>query len=138
MHTVIVLEPVSQHNFDDLTVLLTCDEALLQSLNPKQRSGTANPNELFEDIVKWQTDNQASSYAIRLDNKSIGLIASAEWNKGYGTEAFVQIIEIAKRRGFTQLSASINPSNQASKRIWENFGARFGIQDDGLVALLKI
>ena len=149
-----MVEPISEQNFSDLAVLLTCDEALLQSLGSGQRSRTATPNELFEDIAKWQTDNNASSYAIRLENRSIGLIslshqknthaqvgywlASSEWRKGYTTEAFVQIIEIAKRRGFTKLSASIDPSSTASKHIWDNLGARFKVHNDGLVASLKI
>lgn len=154
MQGAIVIEPISEQNFGDLAVLLTCDEALLKSLGSGQRSRTTAPSELFEDIAKWQSDNKANSYAIRLENKSIGLIslghqknkhaqvgywlASSEWNKGYTTEAFVQIIEIAKQRGFTKLSASIDPSNTASKRIWDNLGARFRVHNDGLIASLKI
>jgi RimJ/RimL family protein N-acetyltransferase len=154
MQSVIVIEPISEQNSGDLAVLLTSDEALLKSLGFGQRSRIATPNKLFEDIAKWQTDNKASSYAIRLENRSIGLIslshqknthakvgywlASSQWNKGYTTEAFVQIIEIAKQRGFTKLSASIDPSNTASKRIWDNLGARFRVYNDDLIASLKI
>ena len=149
-----MIEPISEQNFGDLAVLLTCDKALLKSLGSGQRSRTATPSELFEDIEKWQTDNKASSYAIRLGNKSIGLIslshqksthaqvgywlASSQWNKGYTTEAFVQIIEIAKRRGFTRLSAFIDSSNAASKHIWDNLGARFRVHNNGLIVSLKI
>lgn len=154
MQGVIAIEPISKQNFGDLVILLTCDETLLKSLGSRQHLRTVAPNELFEDIAKWQTDNKASSYAIRLENKSIGLISlshqknthaqvgywltSSEWDKGYATDAFVQIIEIAKRRGFTKLLASIDPSNIASKRIWDNLGARFRVRNDGLIALLNI
>ncbi|MBC7943010.1 GNAT family N-acetyltransferase [Candidatus Saccharibacteria bacterium] len=154
MQNGIVIEPITEHNFGDLAVLLTCDETLLQSLGSGQRSRTATSSELFEDIEKWQMDNNANSYTIRLDNKSIGLIslshqkstyaqvgywlASSEWNKGYTTEAFAQLIEIAKQCGFTQLSATIDPSNTASKRIWEKLGASFRICNDELIALLEI
>lgn len=150
----IVIEPIREQNFGDLALLLTCDEVLIQSLVSGKRSRTATASELFEDIQKWQTDNNANSYVIKLGNKSIGLIslshqkntqvrvgywlASSEWNKGYTTEAFVQIIEIAKQRGFTKLSASIDPFNIASKRIWDNLGAHFSVQDDGLIASLRI
>jgi len=154
MQSVIAIEPLSKQNFGDLAVLLTSDKTLLKSLGDKQRSRTANYNELFEDIAKWQSDNNADSYAIRFENKSIGLIslshqknthakvgywlASSQWNKGYTTAAFIQIIEIAKQRGFTKLSASIDPSNSASKHIWDNLEARFRVSGDYLIASLKI
>lgn len=154
MQSVIAIEPISEQNIGDLEVLLSSDEILLKSLGDKQRLHTVTCNELFEDITKWQSDNNADSYAIRLENKSIGLIslshqknsharvgywiASSEWNKGYTTAAFIQIIEIAKQRGFTKLSASINPSNSASKHIWDNLGARSRVSGDYLIASLKI
>ena len=154
MQSVIALDPISEQNFGDLAVLLTTDETLLKSLGREQRSRTPTYNELFEHITKWQSDNNADSYAIRLKNKSIGLIslshqknthakvgywlASSEWNKGYTTAAFIQIIKVAKQRGFTRLSASIDPSNKASKHIWENLGASFAITGDYLTASLDI
>lgn len=154
MQDAIEIEPVSKQNFGDLAVLLTSDTVLLQSLGSRQPSRSATPNELFEDIAKWQTNNNADCYAIRLEDTSIGLIslshqknehaqvgywlASAEWNKGYATQAFGQIIDIAKQCGFTKLSATIDPSNTASKRIWSNLGASFKMYDDSLIASLKI
>ena len=163
MDSIITIEPIDEQNFGDIAVLITYDKVLLKSLSPGRDFQTAI-NELktmddifkkeFEYITKWQTDNDANSYAIRLKNKSIGLIslshqkgrqanvgywlASSEWNKGYATKAFDQIINIAKKRGFTKLLATIDSSNIASKRIWENRGASFDIRDNKLITSLKI
>jgi RimJ/RimL family protein N-acetyltransferase len=150
----IVVELVSEQNISDLAVLLTDDVLLLQSLGSKQTLPPKNPNELYDEITKWQKSNKATCYVIRLKNRSIGLIslshqkdtnarvgywlASSQWHKGYTSIAFAQIIEIAKQRGFKKLSATIDPSNAASKRIWDKCGASFKDCSDGLTASLRM
>jgi RimJ/RimL family protein N-acetyltransferase len=151
MHNAITLELINEQNFNDLVFLLTYDKVLLKSLESEPLS---NNNKQFRYIAKWQSENKANSYAIRLGNKSIGLIslsyekdkqakvgywlASSEWNKGYATKAFIQIVKIAKQCGVIKLSASINPLNAASKRIWDNLGANFKVFNNNLIASLEI
>jgi len=154
MHDAISLEPISQRNFDELAYALSHDKALIKSLDNSKHVRTMSAEALFNDAIKWQSDNRANSYAIRLRNRSIGMISlshqadasarvgywlvSAEWRKGYATQAFRRIIEIAKQQGFAKLSGSIELSNIASKRIWDNFGAHFQEDNEILIASLKI
>jgi ribosomal-protein-alanine N-acetyltransferase len=154
MERVIKLRRISRTNIINLALLLSNDNILSQSLSPGKPLCAISAKELFADLEKWQVNNNANTYVIRLGSKSIGSISlshqngsfarvgywleSSEWNKGYATQAFAQIIEIARKRGFETLSASIGTSNIASRRIWEKFGANFTECGDRLTASLSI
>ena len=154
MHDAISLEPISQRNFDELAYALSHDKALIESLDNSKHVRTMSAEALFNDAIKWQSDNRANSYAIRLGNRSIGMIslshqadasarvgywlASSEWGNGYATQAVHLIIEIAKKKKITKLFATIDSSNIASKRIWDKLGAHFEMENHKLVASLDI
>jgi ribosomal-protein-alanine N-acetyltransferase len=148
------VELMNKTNFNNLATLLNYDQPLRKSLGYKSDIGTETAEEMYEYIIKWQTYNKSSSYVMRLGNESIGLIslshqsgvharigywlASAWWHCGFGTQAFEQILEIAKQNGFTGVAASISLDNIASKRIWEKYGANFKKEGTMLTVSLKI
>jgi ribosomal-protein-alanine N-acetyltransferase len=153
MNRKVKVELMNKVNFDNLAVLLNYDQLLRKSLGYESDIGTETADEMYEYIIKWQTDNKASSYVIMLGDESIGLIslshqsgtharigywlASAKWRHGFATQAFEQVLEIAKRNGFTEVAASISLDNIASKRIWEKYGASFKKEGTMLTASLK-
>lgn len=49
-------------------------------------------------------------------------IARAHWNKGYATEAALQLVEIARTLGLTRLEGSHFIDNPASGRVLEKLG----------------
>jgi len=51
-------------------------------------------------------------------------ISSNYWGNGYASQAFSQVINFAKLKRIEYVSSSIKDDNLASKRIWENYGAK--------------
>jgi len=149
----ITIKPISKNNIANLADMLNYDDKLIASLGSR-KSHIVTPAELFTDLEKWQIENNADSYVIVFNKNVIGLIslshqndrqarvgywiASSEWGKGYTSKAFKQIVTIAKNQGFIKLSASIDPFNIASKRIWEKSGAIFTKKDGKIIATLDI
>jgi len=149
----LTIKPISKNNVTNLANLLNYDDSLITSLDSRKLH-IITSTELFSDLEKWQIGNNANSYVILLNKNTIGLIslshqdnrqarvgywiASSEWGKGYTSAAFKQIVAIAKNQGFIKLSATIDPSNIASKRIWEKSGAVFTKKDGKINATLGI
>lgn len=88
---------------------------------------------------EWQRSRQAVTYCIWTDHPvgTISLshrtaerqarigywLASQEWGKGIGTQAFAQVLEIARQEGIRQVSATVARNNTASLRLWQRYGA---------------
>jgi RimJ/RimL family protein N-acetyltransferase len=50
-------------------------------------------------------------------------LASRAWGRGIASQAFAQLLEIARKQGVRQVSAVISISNLASLRIWRRYAA---------------
>lgn len=149
----LLIKPINKNNVANLAHLLNYDDKLILSLGSR-KSHIITPAELYSDLEKWQIENHADSYVIVLNKNVIGLIslshqnnkqarvgywiASDKWNKDYASQAFKLIVAIAKDKGFVELSASINPNNTASIRIWDKSGASFNKENHKIAAQLTI
>ena len=57
-------------------------------------------------------------------------LASRAWGRGIASQAFAQLLEIARRQGIRQVSAVISIANEASLRIWRRYAALESPQDN--------
>ena len=137
MKQIIRLEKVTLNNSADLAEILSSDEPLAKANGSTLKKVTAE--EFFEKTKDWQDSTNSESYVIIKDNSSIGLtslshmtqesasvgcwISSKEWHKGYATQSFELLLQIAKKRGIKCVVSTINKDNVASLRIWEKAGA---------------
>lgn len=137
MKQTITLSKINTHNSTGLAKILSNDKILLKQIGSTQQKVTTK--DFLQKTTKWQADTNSESYVILKENSSIGLIslshktkdsarigywiASNEWNKGYGTQAFNLLVEIAKNHGLKNITSTIDKDNVASLRIWEKAGA---------------
>ncbi len=139
---------------NDLVELLNNDTKLIESLDSKKKSLTRE--EFISHNEIWGKKNHAKIHAILLNDKAIGMIslshiktadksakigywiASEQWGKGYATEAFRQMLEIAKENHIKSVSGTIPNGNKASKAIWQKFGAKFKTKDDTSIPKITI
>ncbi|WP_307356073.1 GNAT family N-acetyltransferase [Hathewaya limosa] len=91
---------------------------------------------------KWCKINNAEVFAIIYKDIAIGTISlsnqdiknkkakvgywsgSKYWGKVYETKAFEKILEYARKKEIIYLSSKIKKNNIASRKIWENKGAK--------------
>lgn len=138
MQQLIRLAKVTINNSVQIANMLSNDK-LLTKANGSSDLVPVTPQEFFDKTKQWQIATNSESYIICLGDSSIGMIslshidgtsaragcwiASSEWHKGYGTQAFNLLLEIAKKRGIKTIISTINLDNIASLRIWEKAGA---------------
>ena len=146
----VCLDDVTLESCVVLAGILSEDTQLIKSLGTCPVTAEVLLNELRD----WQRANKANSYVIMHNREPIGLIslshqhgtsarvgywiASSHWHKGYTTQAFNLLLELAKKRGFTTLFASIDPKNIASIKIWQHAGAVLTKSTDNIAAILDI
>ena len=99
--------------------------------------------------AEWQHSRRAVTFCIWAD-RPVGTIslshrtadgqapigywlASSEWGKGIARQAFAIILDIARRQGIRQVSATIESYNEASLRLWRHHGAREELSEKGQV-----
>ncbi len=138
MQQLIRLAKVTINNSVQIANTLSNDK-LLAKANGSSDLAPVTPQEFFDKTKQWQIATNSEPYIICLGNSSIGMIslshidstsaragcwiASNEWHKGYGTQAFNLLLEIAKKRGIKTIISTINLNSIASLRIWEKAGA---------------
>lgn len=148
------IEKLDEDQVKELLNILSYDKKLIKSLNGKKK--TVSDEKFIADNKQWSKDNNAKIYSIMRTNNSIGLISlshidiqnkkakigywivSKYWNKGYTTEAFGQILDIAKENNIKFVSCSIPKDNQFSKRIWQKFNAKFKEKDDKIFPIIEL
>jgi ribosomal-protein-alanine N-acetyltransferase len=100
-------------------------------------------NEFMNDTIGWCQRNHAVSMVIlKNDELAIGLISlshineeeksggigywigSDYWKKGYGTEAFALVLNLAVEMKLTHVWGTVDKRNEASQRIWQKFGGQ--------------
>lgn len=114
------------------------------------------PAEFTAYNAEWAVKHNAQLYAIIKDNIAIGSISlahidyetqtastgywlsSAEWNKGYATEAFKLIIIEAKRLNLQYLTSKIKKDNAISLKIWKKYNPEFQDLGDKWQLTIKI
>lgn len=100
---------------------------------------------------QWSKKNKAQIFAIIINREAIGLIslsrinkkaqtarigywiASKYWNKGYTSEAFKQILNLAKDNNIKFVSCSIPKENRESEAIWKKFNAKFEEKGNSII-----
>jgi len=141
----ICLQDMEERYVDDLVDIINTDERLREALGSKEKTTT---REEFESTIEqWQIRTNSKTFAIVLSHKAIGTISlghineaeniaevgywigSSYWNNGYTTEAFDQIMDLARELKIKLITASIKKDNIASKIIWEKFNSEF--EEDG-------
>lgn len=128
--------------------ILDNDKMLIEQLG--NCKGPLSCAEFVAHTKKWSKKNKAQVFAI-INREAIGLIslshinkrtktakigywiASKYWNKGYGSKAFEQILNLAREKNIKIVSCLISKENKASKVIWEKFNAKFEQKDDSIV-----
>jgi RimJ/RimL family protein N-acetyltransferase len=137
----VLLKPVavlSDSEARALVRILNEDTALRQRLYP----GDA-PRLTLDEFRRvgqaWQADRDAITYCIfapgpvgqislsRIHQRQacIGYwLASRAWDRGIMSEAFRQVLEIAREHRILQVTASIQSGNPASLHLWEKYGAQ--------------
>ena len=154
MQPVITLSEINIVSSASLAELLMFDDILSQQLGNKYHEEPITPDNFFNDLKVWQTKTNSNSYVITLGDRHIGLIslshqsdqsakigywlASAQWHKGYASRAFALMLSLAMKRGFTTVSATIDPKNIASIKIWSKAGSNFENIDGQLIARLRL
>jgi len=137
MQQLIRLAEITMDNSAQIANMLSSDKLLAKANGSDLIPVT--PKDFFDKTKKWQIATNSESYIISLGNSSIGMIslshisgttarvgywiASDEWHKGYGTQAFNLLLAVAKKRGIKTVASTINLDNIASLRIWEKAGA---------------
>ncbi len=125
-----------------LAKLLNDDGPLLDALGLSDDK-VATPESVLEFTAKWCRRERAQSHAIVLDGeRAIGLISlshmdedvhfayagfwigSAHWNRGYATQAFDRLLDVARAKGFKKIFGLVDQDNAASQKIWENREAK--------------
>ena len=136
----VVLKPVGELKGDEARVLVSIlnEDAALKEWLYHGDTPTVTLDEFKRVGQDWQEKHDAVTYCIfapgpvgqisltRIhDQKAcIGYwLASKDWSKGIATEAFRQVLLMAKVFGIREVSASIEADNRASLRLWEKFGA---------------
>lgn len=127
-----------------LVDIMNTDSVLAQALGGLQPCTT---DEFIQSNTAWSVRCSAEIFAIVLDERAVGMMSlshqnvaertarigyflgSSYWGNGYTGEAFRQMLEYAREKGFLSVSASIKPDNAASLRIWEKHGARMQAEE---------
>jgi len=148
------VEKINSNQLDDLVSILNTDGKLIESLGNKKE--VISNEEFIAHNKKWCKINKAKIYSIIRKTNAIGLISlsyidiqnkearigywitSKHWGKGYTTEAFKQVIDIAKENDIESVSCTISKENQSSKAIWQKFKAKFKEKDGKIFPLIKI
>ncbi len=133
----VYLEKIIPDNLSDLAYALNTDIVLRRDLGIKETD--ISIESLYEKTMDWMLKTNSITYCIRVGKKSIGMISISHIDKsnmsarcgywllseyrgrGYTTEAFSQIVEIATGMKLKELHSSINMGNKASLAIWKRY-----------------
>jgi len=137
-----------------LVHILNCDKKLNQSLGNQKNKITVKQ---FKSKNKaWTKDNQAKMFAIMYKNQAIGMISlshinlknkkakigywltSKHWEQGITTEAFKQVLVIAKKNKLKYISCTIPKNNKSSLAIWQTFAAIIKQNGENLIPLIEL
>ncbi len=134
--------------------ILNTDEKLDQSLGGEGKKITAQ--EFKTKNIVWAKNNRAQIFTIMLKSRAIGMIslshinlgtkkanvgywlASKYWGMGITTQAFKQILEIAKNSNLKYLSCTIHKDNKASLGIWLAFKAKITSKGGNYTPIIKL
>lgn len=135
------IREINEKYSNELAEVLSTDEKLHRQLSLNSKMMVIDGTEYLKGCRKWESKKDGKCFAVVNDNKAIGSISFAykdektasigywiksnEWGKGFCTQAFKEILLIAKREEYTYVTASILKRNIISKRIWENYNATF-------------
>lgn len=154
MNNDINLKTINEKYADNLVEIINTDEELNNALGSNGK--ITNRDEFISTIQQWQIKNNSKTFAIVLSDKAIGTISlshikeenhSAQigywigsnfWNKGYTTQAFAHILDLARELKIEFLNASIKKDNIASKLIWQRFGAEFGEDNERIYPRINL
>lgn len=154
MTSKISLRSIDVYNARALAYLLSYDNKLRSALGNHQDRRMVSLEEFLKNITEWQQRTHSRSYTVVLEDEAIGLISlshmdgttarigywlsSNQWCHGYATRAFSMVLKIAKELGVKTVKATIEPTNLASIRIWQNKGAHIDKHGDQLEVTLDI
>jgi ribosomal-protein-alanine N-acetyltransferase len=137
-----------------LIEILNTDDALLNKLGSKKR--IISKDEFAEHNNEWAKSTNSEIFAVVLNDNAIGMISlsyqsieekkaqigywigSKYWGKGYTSQAFLQILCCAERKGIRYLNAKILKHNLASKKIWQKYNAKMELIEDRIYASLDL
>ena len=137
---------------EQLAEILSTDMKLYYILSPNAKMERIIGAEYLQGCKTWETKRQGRCFAIVEGNRAIGSISysykeeqiasvgywlrSDMWGKGFGTQAFGQMLSIVRKAGYTKLTASILKDNIASKEIWGKYNAIFDMDDERYYPLI--
>lgn len=146
MKSIILIKNIEDKYVIHLVNILNNDSMLLYALGSKKNKISEGT---FTDYnKKWCKSRNAEIFAIVLDDIAIGTISlshqdldkhtaqigywigSKYWRNGYTSEAFFQVLNIARKKGIKCVSATIKKDNLPSKKVWEKYGANIRLVDD--------
>ena len=136
----ITIAPLLSDHCEALVEILNTDTRLQKALGSSQ---TVNRADFLKACRVWMKKESGQTYTIMLEAYPIGIISisrdarntdgrkigywltSKQWNKGYGTIAFTQMLLAARAEGATLVAATIPKESLASYRMWQKLGATF-------------
>src|SRR5690348_6221146 len=107
----ISLVPLSKEHCAELSRIMPEDTLLREALGSESAD---NAKAFWNSCNKWMSNHEGQTYTVLLEELPIGTISlsrkelpeytfrvgywlsSAQWNRGYGTSAFAQILDIAR------------------------------------------
>ncbi|AKA72193.1 GNAT family N-acetyltransferase [Clostridium scatologenes] len=146
MESIILIKNIEDKYVIQLVNILNNDSMLLYALGSKKNK--ISEGTFTEHNRKWCESRNAEIFAIVLDDIAIGTISlshqdldkhiaqigywigSKYWRNGYTSEAFFQVLNIARKKGIKCVSATIKKDNLPSKKVWEKYGANIRLVDD--------
>ena len=151
---ILKIKNITANMINDLIYILNTDSELAKSLC--NNTNTISHSEFIKFNNDWIEKNDAVMFSILVDDRAIGIISlskinhdegsanigywigSKYWNKGYTTEAFMQVLEYARNKQIKTVSSSIEKDNTASLSIWKKFNASMEDQGDKLMTILRL
>ena len=148
------IEGLENKYLKNLVDILNNDKKLIEKLGSDKK--LLSCDEFIAHNKQWSKKNKAQIFAIIMNDEAIGLISlsrinkvtqtanigywitSKYWNKGYTSEAFEQILNLAKDNNIRIVSCSISKENRESKAIWQKFNAKFKEKGDSIVSRIYL
>jgi ribosomal-protein-alanine N-acetyltransferase len=150
----ISIEKINAKYAVQLIEILNTDDALLHKLGSKKR--IISKDEFVRHNNEWAKSTNSEIFAVVLNDNAIGMISlsyqsieekkaqvgywigSKYWGNGYTSQAFLQILYCAERKGIRYLNSRILKDNLASKKIWQKYNAKMELIEDKIYASLDL
>lgn len=136
----VVLQLLKPEDYDRVAALIESDSTLRNEFGIRENAAPSG-SKIKVDFQSWCATHEAKMFSITRGSEITGIMTLSRINlvqqsgrlgfwlgshyrrQGLGSRAFKNMLGIARTMGLYQFSGSVEPSNQASIKLWEKFGA---------------